>query len=281
MSILITDLTDVQQTLQNTFQQCMHLTNYTDGTGSLLVAAGNSERVGGALYYVTGGDYTVTDPGGLIDGDIYIYLTDTGGGVGDAYLSNTGPIFDSNNGVWYNDGDKAIIYMVKSGTSYNKKARLSDVPNIAFKGALRGEAGTLLVNDDLLVKDKIEANEFVSFDKAQSAETGQGWTEVYRRFRVSYTKTTEAVETAIDVQFNFTGTIRVDGASGIERTSGTGTVNFFIQVVKNTTIEKEVQLDVALPGAGLITIDDNITVTPTDNIKIRLRMTLEPDCSTI
>jgi hypothetical protein len=149
--ILITDLTDIEQTLKNTFQQVFQLTQYTSGTSSIVLAAGNSERVGGALYHIANGDFTVTDPG-VADGVAYVYLTALTATTGDAYLSAQVPTFDSNSGGWYFDGDKAIIRLVKNGAVFDRKERLSDVPSMTFEGDL-GVVYDAYIGRDLDVVD--------------------------------------------------------------------------------------------------------------------------------
>ena len=125
MAILITDLTNIQLTLQNTFQEAFQLTSYEDGTDALVLAAGNSQRVGNALYYIASGDYNVL--GSVSDGACYIYLSDLGAGIGAATLSNTDPTFYPNLGGYYNTaGDRAIFSMTQDGTSYINRVRLVD-----------------------------------------------------------------------------------------------------------------------------------------------------------
>jgi len=130
MSILITDLTDIEQTLQNTFQEKFQLTDYDNGGGPLVLAAGNSIRVGGSLYYITGGDYTVTDnvttPGSGTTA-CYIYLADAGSGTGVATIETDTPTFDPNNAGYYFGNARAIFSMSKdSSGNFINRVRLVD-----------------------------------------------------------------------------------------------------------------------------------------------------------
>jgi len=130
MSILITDLTDIQQTLQNTFQEKFQLTDYDNAPGPLVLAAGNSIRVGGSLYYITNGDYTVTDnvptpTTGTTP--CYIYLSDVGGGIGAATLEDDIPTFDPNKAGYYFGNARAIFSMSKdSSNNFINRVRLVD-----------------------------------------------------------------------------------------------------------------------------------------------------------
>jgi hypothetical protein len=139
-------LTDTQDTLKNSYLTPMELVDYTDGLVSTIqLASGRSEEFGGFIYLVEGGDLTVTDPGGLSDGAVYVYLQDSG--TPTAVLSNTAPTYDPNKGGWYNSADKAIFVMTKAGTAYNDRFRLV--------GPLKRKFQDLQVTNDALIQNDL------------------------------------------------------------------------------------------------------------------------------
>ena len=142
MAINKIDLTQVNETLQATFQQPMWLTTNTDDT-TLALAAGTVEEVGGYLYRVEGADETVTDDG-VPDGTAYIYINDPGTGVAVASCKGVPPTWSATKGGYYRANTKAIFVLVKSGTTYSKKQRL---------GYINGNR----INGDLVVVNKITA----------------------------------------------------------------------------------------------------------------------------
>jgi len=116
------------QTLQRSYVRSFELTDYSNN-GTLILAAGRSEEIGGNMYYVTGGNYTITDSAS--NGAAYVYVDENGDGTADAELLNTVPTYDSNKGGWYSGAKKAIFSCVKSaGPIYSQKAKILDDYNI-------------------------------------------------------------------------------------------------------------------------------------------------------
>jgi len=142
MAINKIDMTQVNETLQATFQKPMWLTTNADDT-TLALAAGTVEDVGGYLYRVDGGVESVVDSG-VADGTAYIYIRDPGTGVATAELLADVPAWRSTEGGYYNGTGKAIFVLEKSGTTYSKKQRL---------GYINGNR----INGDLVVVNKITA----------------------------------------------------------------------------------------------------------------------------
>ena len=126
------DLTDVQDTLQGTFQMHFQLTTMADG-GSLALSAGRTEEVGSYLYRVEGGNVTVTDSGAA-EGTVYVYINDDGDGTASATVSDTAPTYSGTKGGFYSGTAKAIYVMTKSGSSYNNRMRLNQIPQTELPG---------------------------------------------------------------------------------------------------------------------------------------------------
>jgi hypothetical protein len=122
--IIKIDLTDVQDTLQATFQRDFELTTYADGS-TITLASGTVEEVGGYLYRVEGGDLAITD-GGVANGTVYVEISDDGDGTGTAELSTTAGTWDPNlRGYYKVTGEKTIFAMTKAaGPVYSNRGRL-------------------------------------------------------------------------------------------------------------------------------------------------------------
>ena len=163
--IIKIDLTDVQDTLQGTFQRDFELTDYTDSP-IIELAAGTVEEVGGFIYRVEGGDIVVADSG-VINGTVYIEVSDDGDGTASAEVSATSGTWDPNlRGYYKPTGEKTIFAMVKSaGPTYSDKFRIS----VPFKQRFQD----IQVTNNAIVLGDVIADHLV---KRQVFTSGGTWT---------------------------------------------------------------------------------------------------------
>lgn len=173
-------------TLQRSYTKFFELTNYS-ANNSLLLAAGRSEEIGGYLFYITGGDYTVVDSAS--NGNAFVYVEDNGDGTADAELLNTVPTYDSNKGGWYSGTKKAVVSCIKSaGPVYSQKAKILDdynfITNILqastiyantiynYSGATGVDVDSLKIKDGKLAKSCLEG-----FWRAATQSMGAWYTD--------------------------------------------------------------------------------------------------------
>ncbi|NIU83405.1 MAG: hypothetical protein GWN64_07980 [Candidatus Thorarchaeota archaeon] len=127
------DLTDIEDTLKGSFESVVgfQLTDYGIN-GTLALASGRTEEIGGFTYRVEGGDLIITDPGGIPNGYVYVLIQDDGDDTASAYLSTKGGTWDPNKGGYYvndaspDNGARVLFKAIKdTGPIYSAKGRIS------------------------------------------------------------------------------------------------------------------------------------------------------------
>lgn len=249
MALRKVDLNDTQDTLKNSYLTPIFLADDTDGLVSTIqLASGTSEEFGGSIYVVDSGDLTVTDPGGLSDGDVYVYLQDTG--TPTAVLSNTAPAYDPNLRGYYNGSDKAIWVMSKDGTTYKDRFRIFDHPR---KSQLK-EFG-------------IE-NNYISIteDNSNSSVTDTDFMhKLYSHNNLQIVQDTATPTKMLDITYDYAGKIYIVGSAGSGGTgSGTATLELYINGVA-TGITDTAAIS---PGGATLTITTDYTISYGDNIQL-------------
>ena len=124
--------TSVSETLIGTYSQRFELTDYTDSTSTLFLAASRYESIGGFLYVIENGDYEIDVTAAVSDGTWYVHVKDGGSGTATAYLDSNKGTFDPNLGGFYYTGAKVVYQITKSGTSWTNKGRL-ERQNITYE----------------------------------------------------------------------------------------------------------------------------------------------------
>ena len=124
--------TSVSETLIGTYSQRFELTDYTDSTTALALASGRYESIGGFLYVVENGDYTIDVSAAISDGVWYVHVKDGGAGAATAYLDSNKGTFDPNYGGFYYSGAKVVYQVTKNSTIWEGKGRL-ERQNITYE----------------------------------------------------------------------------------------------------------------------------------------------------
>jgi len=88
ISLSITSETGLQDALQGVITQSFTLTDYDDGSDTPVLTSGRTGEIGGALYRVIDGDFTVDVSAVSGNGTYYIYVEDDGLTV-EAYADDT------------------------------------------------------------------------------------------------------------------------------------------------------------------------------------------------
>lgn len=183
--IIKVDLTDVQDTLQGTYQQSFELTDYTD-SATISLASGCTESLGDDIYRVESGDLTITDDG-LSDGTVYVLVLDDGDGTASAYLSTKGGTFDPNKRGYFindasaDDGAKVVFTMSKySGVYYGKTKR------------------------DLKTISNLKAGQLINIDDSKLSNTSAPRTSVYS-YGNSESTNSSTYTKLLDITYAFSG----------------------------------------------------------------------------
>jgi len=122
MAINKIDLLQVNETLSAAFNsRKFQLASIAIDT-SMDIEGGGVEEIGNYLYR-SQSTTTPTDSTGSDAGDVYLYVSDDGSGVGTAEILTTAPTYSQERAGFYYNQKKCIYYAYKTGGNFTKKTR--------------------------------------------------------------------------------------------------------------------------------------------------------------
>lgn len=108
----------VNQYLAGARQTPFELTNDYQDDGTIDLASGRVEEIGGSYYRVEGGSLSITD--GIGNGlNAYVHIKDDGDGTASAYLSIIAGLWDEDKGGYYHTDGAKVVFQLEKVTSSN------------------------------------------------------------------------------------------------------------------------------------------------------------------
>jgi hypothetical protein len=164
ISLSITSETGLQDALQGVITQSFTLTDYDDGSDTPVLTAGRTGEIGGALYRVIDGDFTVDVSAVSGNGTYYIYVEDDGSTV-EAYADDTEPTWNEEKGGFYSSNAKAFFVFDKLSTDYINRGDIIQNREI-LPGSKLGDfslTGNLSVTGNITGGNVTKINSYLQF----------------------------------------------------------------------------------------------------------------------